>query len=181
MGNMNTSMNTLGGYSSFNSVFGSGDGNTPSLLDLSEFPSLTNRNSGDVPQPNPMPGAKPYVGMVKQVHDRKTWGRALLLTRCSSPFSRRPSRASSRCPAKTFQRFRAPRTGPRAHRQPAANRTTRLRWTGRQTMRKAPNLDSVCNRVVLFPIRLDPSMQVICLVWSDYCNYNFVVLQFFIG
>ncbi|ENN72020.1 hypothetical protein YQE_11311, partial [Dendroctonus ponderosae] len=66
MGNMNTSMNTLGGYSSFNSVFGSGDGNTPSLLDLSEFPSLTNRNSGDVPQPNPMPGAKPYVGMVKQ-------------------------------------------------------------------------------------------------------------------
>lgn len=60
-------MNTLGGYSSFNSVFGSGDTNTPSLLDLSEFPSLTNRNSGDnVPQPSPMPGAKPYVGMVKQ-------------------------------------------------------------------------------------------------------------------
>ncbi|XP_050296384.1 CCR4-NOT transcription complex subunit 2 isoform X2 [Anthonomus grandis grandis] len=67
MGNMNTtSMNSLGGYSSFNSVFGSGDANTPSLLDLSEFPSLTNRNSGDVPQPSPMPGAKPYVGMVKQ-------------------------------------------------------------------------------------------------------------------
>ncbi|CAH1125898.1 unnamed protein product [Ceutorhynchus assimilis] len=66
LGNMNTSMNSLGGYSSFNSVFGSGDANTPSLLDLSEFPSLTNRNSGDVPQPNPMPGAKPYVGMVKQ-------------------------------------------------------------------------------------------------------------------
>lgn len=64
---MNTSMNSLGGYSSFNSVFGSGDANTPSLLDLSEFPSLTNRNSGDVPQPSPMPGAKPYVGMVKQV------------------------------------------------------------------------------------------------------------------
>lgn len=63
MGNMNT----LGGYSSFNSVFGSGDTNTPSLLDLSEFPSLTNRSSGDnVPQPSPMPGAKPYVGMVKQ-------------------------------------------------------------------------------------------------------------------
>lgn len=63
MGNMNT----LGGYSSFNSVFGSGDANTPSLLDLSEFPSLTNRSSGDnVPQPSPMPGAKPYVGMVKQ-------------------------------------------------------------------------------------------------------------------
>ncbi|XP_066154207.1 CCR4-NOT transcription complex subunit 2 isoform X1 [Euwallacea fornicatus] len=69
MGNMNTSMNSLGGYSSFNSVFGSGDANTPSLLDLSEFPSLTTRNSGDVPQPSPMPGAKPYVGMVKQVRD----------------------------------------------------------------------------------------------------------------
>ncbi|CAG9860620.1 unnamed protein product [Phyllotreta striolata] len=69
VGNSNqlSNMNTLGGYSSFNSVFGSGDTNTPSLLDLSEFPSLTNRNSGDnVPQPSPMPGAKPYVGMVKQ-------------------------------------------------------------------------------------------------------------------
>lgn len=63
MGNVNT----LGGYNSFNAVFGSGDANTPSLLDLSEFPSLTNRSSGDnVPQPSPMPGAKPYVGMVKQ-------------------------------------------------------------------------------------------------------------------
>lgn len=62
-----SNMNALGGYSSFNSVFGSGDTNTPPLLDLSEFPSLTNRNSGDnVPQPSPMPGAKPYVGMVKQ-------------------------------------------------------------------------------------------------------------------
>ncbi|XP_076267958.1 CCR4-NOT transcription complex subunit regena isoform X2 [Rhynchophorus ferrugineus] len=71
MGNINTSMNTLGGYSSFNSVFGSGDANTPSLLDLSEFPSLTNRNSGDVPQPSPMPGAKPYVGMVKQADQLK--------------------------------------------------------------------------------------------------------------
>ncbi|XP_056635318.1 CCR4-NOT transcription complex subunit 2 [Diorhabda sublineata] len=69
MGNSNQMghMSTLGGYSSFNSVFGSGDTNTPSLLDLSEFPSLTNRNSGDnVPQPSPMPGGKPYVGMVKQ-------------------------------------------------------------------------------------------------------------------
>ncbi|XP_044746486.1 CCR4-NOT transcription complex subunit 2 isoform X1 [Coccinella septempunctata] len=63
MGNVNA----LGGYNSFNAVFGSGDANTPSLLDLSEFPSLTNRSSGDnVPQPSPMPGAKPYVGMVKQ-------------------------------------------------------------------------------------------------------------------
>lgn len=65
--NQMSNMNSLGGYSSFNSVFGSGDTNTPSLLDLSEFPSLTNRNAGDnVPQPSPMPGAKPYVGMVKQ-------------------------------------------------------------------------------------------------------------------
>ncbi|CAG9838304.1 unnamed protein product [Diabrotica balteata] len=69
MGNANQMghMSTLGGYSSFNSVFGSGDTNTPSLLDFNEFPSLTNRNSGDnVPQPSPMPGGKPYVGMVKQ-------------------------------------------------------------------------------------------------------------------
>lgn len=69
MGNMNA----LGGYSSFNTVFGSSDTNTPPLLDLSEFPSLTNRsnttgsdNSNNMPQPSPMPGAKPYVGMVKQ-------------------------------------------------------------------------------------------------------------------
>lgn len=61
-------MNTLGGYGSLHSVFGSADTNTPPLLDLSEFPSLTNRSTGDsnVPQPSPMPGAKPYVGMVKQ-------------------------------------------------------------------------------------------------------------------
>lgn len=64
-------MNALGGYSSFNTVFGSSDTNTPPLLDLSEFPSLTNRSSSsgnetNVPQPSPMPGAKPYVGMVKQ-------------------------------------------------------------------------------------------------------------------
>lgn len=62
---MNT-MNTLS-YGSLHSVFGSADTSTPPLLDLSEFPSLTNRNTGDnVPQPSPMPGAKPYVGMVKQ-------------------------------------------------------------------------------------------------------------------
>ncbi|XP_019879549.1 CCR4-NOT transcription complex subunit 2 [Aethina tumida] len=69
MGNSANQMSSLGGYSSFNSVsvFGAGDTNTPSLLDLSEFPSLTNRNAaGDVPQPSPMPGGKPYVGMVKQ-------------------------------------------------------------------------------------------------------------------
>lgn len=67
-----SNMNALGGYSSFNTVFGSSDTNTPPLLDLSEFPSLTNRSSSsgtadsNVPQPSAMPGAKPYVGMVKQ-------------------------------------------------------------------------------------------------------------------
>ncbi|KAK9712114.1 NOT2 / NOT3 / NOT5 family [Popillia japonica] len=69
IGNSNQmgNMNALGGYSSLHTVFGSGDTNTPPLLDLNEFPSLTNRNAGDnVPQPSPMPGAKPYVGMVKQ-------------------------------------------------------------------------------------------------------------------
>ncbi|XP_012272191.1 CCR4-NOT transcription complex subunit 2 [Orussus abietinus] len=54
----------------FHSVFGGGGGgdtSTPPLLDLSEFPSLTNRGQGDsVPQPSPMPGKQPYVGMVKQ-------------------------------------------------------------------------------------------------------------------
>lgn len=64
-------MGALGGFNSLHSVFGSGDAGTPPLLDLSEFPSLTNRSAataaGDnVPQPSPMPGAKPYVGMVKQ-------------------------------------------------------------------------------------------------------------------
>lgn len=108
MGNMNAlaTNSTPGGgsYGSFNTVFGtnsssaasgglpsSSDTNTPPLLDLSEFPSLTNRGnptsqssnnpsavgslSGDsagstvgvgLPQPSPMPGSKPYVGMVKQ-------------------------------------------------------------------------------------------------------------------
>ncbi|GLV40536.1 Regena [Carabus blaptoides fortunei] len=71
IGNANQmgTMNTLSGYGSLHSVFGSTDTSTPPLLDLSEFPSLTNRNTvaGDnVPQPSPMPGAKPYVGMVKQ-------------------------------------------------------------------------------------------------------------------
>lgn len=48
----------------FHSVFGSGGGgdtSTPPLLDLSEFPSLTNRGQGDsMPQPSPMPGKQPY-------------------------------------------------------------------------------------------------------------------------
>ncbi|XP_063216576.1 regulator of gene activity isoform X2 [Bacillus rossius redtenbacheri] len=54
---------------SFHSVFASGDeaGGAPPVIDLSEFPSLTSREQGDaVPQPGPMPGKQPYVGMVKQ-------------------------------------------------------------------------------------------------------------------
>jgi len=60
--------------SNFHSVFsaggggGGGDASTPPLLDLSEFPSLTNRGQGDsLPQPSTLPaGKQPYVGMVKQ-------------------------------------------------------------------------------------------------------------------
>ncbi|KAK9892214.1 hypothetical protein WA026_019018 [Henosepilachna vigintioctopunctata] len=67
IGNANQmgNVNSIGGYANFNGVFGAGD-STPSLLDLSEFPSLTNRSSDNLPQPSPMPGGKPYVGMVKQ-------------------------------------------------------------------------------------------------------------------
>ncbi|XP_076287843.1 CCR4-NOT transcription complex subunit regena isoform X2 [Lasioglossum baleicum] len=53
-----------GQINNFHSVFGSGGGgdtSTPPLLDLSEFPSLTNRGQGDsMPQPSPMPGKQPY-------------------------------------------------------------------------------------------------------------------------
>lgn len=67
---------------SFHSVFGGsgGDNSTPPLLDMSEFPSLTNRGGGgpagggagggstggsagqgdSLPQPSPMPGKQPY-------------------------------------------------------------------------------------------------------------------------
>ncbi|XP_046743302.1 CCR4-NOT transcription complex subunit 2-like [Diprion similis] len=64
------SYGSQGAINNFHSVFGSGGGgdtSTPPLLDLSEFPSLTNRGQGDsMPQPSPMPGKQPYVGMVKQ-------------------------------------------------------------------------------------------------------------------
>ena len=45
--------------------------NMPSFLDMSEFPSLTSRNTNSTNdntnnQANHMPGQKPYVGMVKQ-------------------------------------------------------------------------------------------------------------------
>jgi len=54
-----------GTISNFHTVFGvagGGDTSTPPLLDLSEFPSLTNRaGQGDsMPQPSPMPGKQPY-------------------------------------------------------------------------------------------------------------------------
>lgn len=48
---------------SFHSVFGNNDTNTPPLLDLSEFPSLTNARGNDtLPQTNILqtPGGKPY-------------------------------------------------------------------------------------------------------------------------
>lgn len=55
------------GINNFHSAFygansGGGDTSTPPLLDLSEFPSLTNRGQGDstMPQPNPMQGKQPY-------------------------------------------------------------------------------------------------------------------------
>lgn len=51
----------------FHSVFGgsAGDTATPPILDLSEFPSLTNargQNDQSLPQTNPLqpPGSKPY-------------------------------------------------------------------------------------------------------------------------
>ncbi|RZF33552.1 hypothetical protein LSTR_LSTR008198 [Laodelphax striatellus] len=76
----------VGGNNSFHSVFGGGgdSGSTPPVLDLSEFPSLTNRGGGGAgggglgggtgggqgdsmpPQATTMPGKQPYVGMVKQ-------------------------------------------------------------------------------------------------------------------
>jgi CCR4-NOT transcription complex subunit 2 len=53
----------------FHSVFGNSTSDTPPLLDLSEFPSLTNARGGGqndqtIPQPNPLqpPGSKPYGG-----------------------------------------------------------------------------------------------------------------------
>ncbi|XP_059621625.1 regulator of gene activity [Phlebotomus argentipes] len=82
MSNMGSFMQSSRGYgsqsgsglNSFHSVFGGAgrDAGTPPLLDLSEFPSLTNsrgqsdggsQQSSGALQP---PGSKPYVGMVKQ-------------------------------------------------------------------------------------------------------------------
>lgn len=55
---------------SFQSMFGNNDTGTPPLLDLSEFPSLTNARGNDsMPQANTLqpPGSKPY-GMCLIVH-----------------------------------------------------------------------------------------------------------------
>ncbi|XP_055708838.1 regulator of gene activity isoform X2 [Phlebotomus papatasi] len=82
MSNMGSFMQSSRGYGSqsgsglnnFHSVFGGGgrDAGTPPLLDLSEFPSLTNsrgQSDGGSQQTSSAlqpPGSKPYVGMVKQ-------------------------------------------------------------------------------------------------------------------
>ncbi|KAG4077636.1 hypothetical protein HA402_008896 [Bradysia odoriphaga] len=83
MAAMSTFMQTRGygtqsgnSLNNFHSVFGGSAGDstgTPPLLDLSEFPSLTNARGNDsLPQTNALqpPGSKPYVrylvGMVKQ-------------------------------------------------------------------------------------------------------------------
>lgn len=55
--------NSNNALSSFHSVFGNNDTGTPPLLDLSEFPSLTNARGNDsMPQSNIIqtPGSKPY-------------------------------------------------------------------------------------------------------------------------
>jgi hypothetical protein len=62
-----------GTISNFHTVFGVGGGgetSTPPLLDLSEFPSLTNRaGQGDsMPQPSPMPGKQPYGECSSYMH-----------------------------------------------------------------------------------------------------------------
>ncbi|CAG0883600.1 unnamed protein product [Darwinula stevensoni] len=68
-----SSHNAISGLQS--SFSGAGDnGTTPPTLDLSEFPSLSNRGHGDSAsmQPNPMAGRAPYVGMVKQPNSEPT-------------------------------------------------------------------------------------------------------------
>ena len=56
------SQGTINNFHAVFGVGGNGDTSTPPLLDLSEFPSLTNRaGQGDsMPQPSPMPGKQPY-------------------------------------------------------------------------------------------------------------------------
>lgn len=63
------SYGSQGTINNFHSVFSgsgtSGDTGTPPLLDLSEFPSLTNRGQAEsMPQPSPMPGKQPYGKLI---------------------------------------------------------------------------------------------------------------------
>lgn len=61
--------NNNSALNSFHSVFGSNDTGTPPLLDLSEFPSLTNARGNDsMPQSNILqtPGNKPYGELNKR-------------------------------------------------------------------------------------------------------------------
>lgn len=63
-----------GSINNFQTVFGpSTDTTPPTLLDMSEFPSLTNARHNDQ-QSNVLqaPGSKPYVGMVKQPTSEQT-------------------------------------------------------------------------------------------------------------
>lgn len=61
------------GLNNFQSVFGSSD-TPPTLLDMSEFPSLTNARGQNDQHSNVLqaPGSKPYVGMVKQPTSEQT-------------------------------------------------------------------------------------------------------------
>lgn len=74
----NRSYGSQSTLNNFHSAFGSstsggGDTSTPPLLDLSEFPSLTNRGQGDssMPQPNPMPGKQPYGEKKNDIYKSK--------------------------------------------------------------------------------------------------------------
>jgi len=61
------------GINNFQSVFSSSSDTPPTLLDMSEFPSLTNARQND--QHSSVlqaPGSKPYVGMVKQPTSEQT-------------------------------------------------------------------------------------------------------------
>lgn len=63
------------GINNFQSVFGSASDSTPpTLLDMSEFPSLTNARGQNDQHSNVLqaPGSKPYVGMVKQPTSEQT-------------------------------------------------------------------------------------------------------------
>ncbi|XP_070496781.1 regulator of gene activity isoform X2 [Chironomus tepperi] len=62
------------GINNFQSVFGSSSDTPPTLLDMSEFPSLTNARGQNDQHSNVLqaPGSKPYVGMVKQPTSEQT-------------------------------------------------------------------------------------------------------------